>query len=106
MADLLMTFILHVIKEDSVKGGNMQKTVVGAKQLIPSDLRIGQTCFTQFAIVGNSGEDKYVSKAEDDTLHISSFIDSKTYSCDIIIYNKATASRNNNIGSLTVEDGT
>eukprot|EP00957_Ditylum_brightwellii_P008924 675730-Ditylum_brightwellii.AAC.1 len=74
MADLLMTSILCVIKEDSVKGNDMQKTVVDAKQLIPPDLRIGQTCFTQFVIVGNSGKDKYVSKTEDDALHISSFI--------------------------------
>jgi hypothetical protein len=106
MVDLLMNVILCVKKEDSVKGNDMRKTVIDAKQLIPSALRIGETGFTPFSIMGSSGKDKYVSKTEDDALHISYFMASNTYSCNISIYNKATALGHNNIGSLTVEDGT
>eukprot|EP00957_Ditylum_brightwellii_P149647 11395095-Ditylum_brightwellii.AAC.1 len=96
MADLLMNFILHVKKEDPEKATNMRDTFIDAKELIPSALRIGET-----------GKDKYVTKTEDDALHNTSyFMVSNTYSYNISIYTKATALGHNNIGSLTVEDGT
>ena len=106
MVDLLMNVFLCVKEEDSVKGNDMLTAYIDAKQLIPSAVRIQQTGFTQFSIAGKSGKDKYVSKTEDDALHTSYFMARYTYSCNISIYNKATALRHNDVGLLTVEDDT
>eukprot|EP00957_Ditylum_brightwellii_P098849 7530468-Ditylum_brightwellii.AAC.1 len=63
MTDLLMEFILCVKEEDPEKATNMRDTLIAVKNLIPSCLRIGDT-----------GKDKYVTKTEDDALHISNFM--------------------------------